>query len=69
MFKAAQTAESKIQKANGPRASTEPAGVQNSERAKTPIVQMTTAVIATITTDSPSARRVMPSGGSQPPRL
>jgi hypothetical protein len=60
-------AKNRIQKANGERASAEPMGVRNSVRANTPIMQTTTAVIAIITTDSPSARSAMPSGGGHSP--
>ena len=67
MFSAPQIASSRIQNANGARASTDPAGVRKSARANTPTAQITTAVIAIMTTDSPSARSATPSGGAQPP--
>ena len=48
VFNAPQIARSKIQNANGRRASTDPAGVRKSARAKSPTAQITTAVITII---------------------
>ena len=62
-----QTASSKIQNANGARASLTPSGVVKSARAKMPMAQITTAVIVIMTAESPSARSATPSGGAHPP--
>ena len=67
MFNAAQIARSKIQKAKGARVSIESAGVMKSARAKAAMAQITTAVIAIMTMESPSARSATPRGGIQPP--
>jgi len=64
---AAQIASSRIQNANGARASADSAGVGKSARANTPMIAITTAAIVSMTTDSPSARSTTPSGGAQPP--
>jgi hypothetical protein len=67
MFSAPQTASSRIQNANGARASTESEGVRKSVRPKTPTAPITTAVMAIITAETPSTRSTMPSGGAHPP--
>ena len=53
MFSAPQIASSKIQNANGARASTDPAGCGNPRAQRLPMAQITTAVITIMTADKP----------------
>ena len=69
MFMAPQIPISRIQNANGARASTAPARVPKSACANTPMTQITMAIVAIIAAESPSARNAIPSGGFQSPTM